>query len=50
MHLELLDELRKTEETILIDMLEITSSEIVDAFLDKIEEKEEKLTEYIYGE
>lgn len=46
---ELIEELRETEETILVELLELTSTEIVDAFLDKIEEKEDKLSAYIYG-
>jgi len=46
---ELIEELRETEETILIELLEITSTEIVDAFLDRIEDKEDKLMEVVYG-
>jgi hypothetical protein len=44
--LELLEKLRELDETLLLDLLEVTSSEIVDAFLDKIDEK---LT-YLYKE
>lgn len=36
---QLLTKLRKTEETLLLELLEITSEELVDAFLDKIDEK-----------
>lgn len=46
---ELLEELRETEETILIELLEITSTEIVDAFLEKIEDKEDMLMGVVYG-
>lgn len=35
---ELLEELKKEDETILLELLEITSDEIVDAFLDKIKD------------
>lgn len=36
---ELLALLRNEEETILLELLNITSDELVDAFLDKIEER-----------
>lgn len=36
---DLLDKLRRTEETILLELLDITSEELVDAFLDKIDER-----------
>ena len=42
--IELLEELKKMDETLLLELLEITSSELVDAFLDKIDEK----IDYIY--
>ena len=42
--LELLQKLRKVDEVLLLELLEISSEELVDAFLDKIDEK---LT-YIY--
>jgi cell division septum initiation protein DivIVA len=41
---DILDKLRNTEETLLIELLGLTSSDIVDQFLDLIEEK----YEYIY--
>lgn len=43
---QLISELRDTEETLLIDLLGLTSTEIVDAFLDKVDEK----LEYLYGQ
>ena len=36
---ELLEKLRELDEVLLIDLLGLTSSEIVDAFLDLIDEK-----------
>lgn len=36
---ELIEQLRKTEETLLLELLDISSEELVDAFLDKIDEK-----------
>ncbi len=50
MNPDLLEQLRDTEETILIELLEVTSTEIVDAFLDKIEDEEERLMGVVYGE
>jgi hypothetical protein len=44
--LELLKKLRKLDEVLLMELLEITSEELVDAFLDKIDDK---LT-YIYDQ
>jgi hypothetical protein len=39
---ELIEELKREEETILLELLEISSEELVDAFLDKIKENEDK--------
>jgi len=44
--LELLEKLRSVDEVSLMELLEINSTDIVDAFLDKIEDK---LT-YIYDQ
>ena len=41
--LDLIERLRKTEETLLLELLDITSEDIVDAFLDKINERLEYL-------
>jgi ribosome assembly protein YihI (activator of Der GTPase) len=43
---ELISKLRDEEETLLIDLLNLTSTEIVDAFLDRIDER----YEYLYGQ
>jgi len=40
---ELIEKLRKIDETLLLDLLEITSDDIVDAFLDRITEREDYL-------
>lgn len=44
--MELLEKLRQLPEEILIDLLGVNSDQIVDAFLDEIEENEEMLHEY----
>jgi len=36
----LLEELKKLDEVLLLELLELTSEDIVDAFLDKIAERE----------
>ena len=41
---ELIEELRKLDEVTLLELLEVTSSDIVDAFLDKIDDR----IDYIY--
>lgn len=46
---ELIKKLRETEETLLLEILGVTSDELVDAFLDKIEEREAFLNKY-YGQ
>ena len=45
---ELIEELRKIDEVSLLELLEITSEDIVDAFLDRISENQSKLLQYIY--
>jgi hypothetical protein len=37
---ELLEELKKLDEVLLLELLELTSEDIVDAFLDRIAERE----------
>lgn len=44
---ELIEILRHTEETILLELLDISSEELVDAFLDKIHERIDYLYEQI---
>jgi hypothetical protein len=41
--LELIEKLKRTEETLLLELLEINSEELVDAFPDKIEENINRL-------
>ena len=41
--IELQERLYKEEETILLELLDITSEEIADRFVDKIEDKYEQL-------
>jgi hypothetical protein len=40
-HIELLEELRHIDEVTLLELLEITSEELVDTFRDRILEKDE---------
>lgn len=40
---QLILKLRNEEETLLVDLLNLTSTEIVDAFLDRIDERYEYL-------
>lgn len=44
---ELLEQLRNTDEVLLLELLELTSTEIVDAFLDKIEEHENRIRRHL---
>ncbi len=46
-HLELCEELTKLEETELLELLDITSEEIVSKFQDKIEDNFDKLIEEV---
>lgn len=41
--LELVELLKREEETILMELLEINSEELVDAFIDKIKENQERI-------
>lgn len=43
---DLFEKLKKLEETLLIELLDITSEDIVDAFLDKINER----LDYLHGQ
>ena len=43
---ELLEKLKEVDEVTLLELLEINSTELVDAFLDKIEDK----IDYLYGQ
>jgi hypothetical protein len=44
--LELLEKLRSVDEILLLELLEITSTELVDAFIDKVDDK----LQYIYDQ
>ena len=46
--IELTEELRKIDEITLLELLNITSDDLVDAFLDKIEEHQGRLLQYLY--
>jgi tRNA A37 methylthiotransferase MiaB len=43
---ELLEKLRQLPEEILLDLLGLTSEDLVDSFIEKIQEQEDKLHEY----
>jgi hypothetical protein len=45
---DLIEKLRSLEETALLDLLGITSDQLVDAFLDIIEEKENYLNGQVW--
>ena len=44
---EILEELKKVEETELLDLLGITSDQLVEAFQDDIEEEKERYIHYL---
>ncbi len=44
---ELFEELRKMDEISLLELLELTSEDIVDAFIDKIVDNKEKLYKHV---
>lgn len=44
---ELIALLREVDEVTLLEILEITSEELIDAFLDKIVENKDKLYRYV---
>lgn len=46
--IELIAELRKIDEVTLLELLQLTSDDLVDAFLDKITENQGKLLQYVY--
>jgi hypothetical protein len=46
--IELTEELRKVDEVTLLELLNITADDLVDAFLDKIEENQGKLLQFLY--
>jgi hypothetical protein len=44
---ELIDELRKIDEITLLELLNVTSDDLIDAFLDRIQDNEDKLRDYL---
>mgnify|MGYP000502914587 CR=1 FL=1 len=46
--IELIEELRKIDEITLLELLNISSEDLVDAFLDKINENQGKLIRFLY--
>lgn len=46
---ELIELLRQVDEVTLLELLELTSDDIIDAFLDRIEDNEERVRDYLYG-
>lgn len=45
---ELIEQLRKIDEITLLELLNLTSDDLIDAFLDRIQDNEDKLQEYIH--
>lgn len=44
---ELLEELRKVDEVTLLELLEINSEDLLDAFLDRVRENKDRLYKYV---
>lgn len=44
---ELIDELRKIDEITLVELLDITTDDLIDAFIDRIQDEEERLRDYL---
>lgn len=44
---ELIEELRKIDEITLLELLEISSEDLIDAFLDRVRENKDKLYKYV---
>lgn len=47
---ELKERLREVEETMLIELLNLTSADIVDRFSEEIEEEQDRLKDYLNDE
>ena len=45
---ELIEQLRMVDEITLLELLELTTEDLIDAFLDKIHENQSKLTKYVH--
>lgn len=48
--LELIEQLRELDELTLLELLELNSTDLVDAFLDRIEDNIDRLYRFIYDE
>lgn len=46
--IELIEELKLVDEVTLLELLNIDTQDIIDAFLDRIEEKQGKLIKYLH--
>jgi predicted component of type VI protein secretion system len=46
--IELIDELKLLDEVTLLELLEIDTQDLIDAFRDKIEENQSKLIKHLY--
>jgi hypothetical protein len=47
---DLLEELRKVDEITLMELLGVTSDDLVDAFFEKVDEEQERLIKYFNDE
>ena len=48
MNSEIIEELRKLDEVTVLELLEINTDDLVDAFLDKIEDNKTKVLNWLY--
>jgi hypothetical protein len=44
---ELIEQLRSVDEVLLLELLELTSTDIVDAFTDRVLENEDRIRRYL---
>lgn len=47
-YIELIEELRKVDEVTLLELLDIEADDLVDAFQDKIKERNEYIRRYLH--
>lgn len=45
---EMIEELRHLDEVTLLELLDVKSDDLVDAFLDKIEDNKSRIISYLY--
>jgi predicted component of type VI protein secretion system len=48
--IELLEELRNLDEVTLLELLNVSANDLVDAFLDRIDENQSKLVKAVYDQ